>query len=214
MKIRLTKAGKRFNREWIFRNADLEFTSSTSYAITGPNGSGKSTLLQCIGGMLQLSEGNIQYAPDSYQDGNGQLANEEVYREISFCAPYLDVIEEMNLVEFLRFHNQFKPFINGFIIEQIIEEIELKEAVHKQIRLYSSGMKQRVKLAQAIFSDTSIVLLDEPCTNLDAKGIELYHSLIERYCKDRLVIVSSNDETEYNFCEQIIPIVQYKQTLT
>jgi ABC-type multidrug transport system ATPase subunit len=206
MKIKLTKAGKRFNREWIFRNAGLEFNASTSYAITGPNGSGKSTMLQCMGGMLQLSEGSIQYETD-----NKQLPGEEVYKQISFCAPYLDVIEEMTLIEFFRFHNQFKPFINNFPIEGIVEEIALMEARNKQLRFYSSGMKQRVKLAQAIFSDASIVLLDEPCTNLDVKGIELYQSLIDKYCKNRLVIVCSNDEAEYKFCEEIISITQYKQ---
>ena len=92
----------------------------------------------------------------------------------------------------------------------IIAAIGLEKAVNKQIRNYSSGMKQRVKLAQCIFSDTSIVLLDEPCTNLDAAGIELYHSLITAYCKDRLVVVSSNDEVEYKFCNNIISIASYK----
>jgi ABC-type multidrug transport system ATPase subunit len=71
-------------------------------------------------------------------------------------------------------------------------------------------MKQRVKLAQAIFSDCSIVLLDEPCSNLDAKGIELYHSLIEKYCKERLVIVCSNDEVEYSFTTERISVLDYK----
>lgn len=207
MKIKMSKTGKRFNREWIFRNADLEFNSSTSYAITGPNGSGKSTLLQCIGGMLQLSEGKIQYEDPGKAS---ELKDEEVYKQISFCAPYLDVIEEMTLTEFLQFHNQFKPFSNKFSIEGIIEEIELKGAAHKQIRFYSSGMKQRVKLAQAIFSDCSIVLLDEPCSNLDTKGIELYHSLIEKYCKERLVIVCSNDEVEYSFTTERISVLDYK----
>jgi ABC-type multidrug transport system ATPase subunit len=206
MKIKFSNAGKRFNREWIFRNADLRFNSSSSYAITGPNGSGKSTMLQCIGGMLQLSEGKIEYAID-----NRQLANEEVYKQVSFCAPYLDVIEEMTLVEFLQFHNQFKSFINSFSIENIIEEVGLKDAVKKQIRYYSSGMKQRAKLAQAIFSDASIVLLDEPCSNLDTKGIDLYHSLIENYCKERLVIVCSNDEVEYSFTKQKISVLDYKK---
>ena len=206
MKIKFSNAGKRFNREWIFRNADLRFNSSSSCAITGPNGSGKSTMLQCIGGMLQLSEGKIEYAID-----NRQLANEEVYKQVSFCAPYLDVIEEMTLVEFLQFHNQFKSFINSFSIENIIEEVGLKDAVKKQIRYYSSGMKQRVKLAQAIFSDASIVLLDEPCSNLDTKGIDLYHSLIENYCKERLVIVCSNDEVEYSFTKQKISVLDYKK---
>ncbi len=81
----------------------------------------------------------------------------------------------------------------------------------KQVRYYSSGMKQRVKLAQSIFSDTPIILLDEPCTNLDITGIELYHQLIDEYCKSRLVIVSSNDEVEYKFCRQKININDYKK---
>lgn len=208
MKINLSRAGKRFNREWIFRNADLEFDSSSSYAITGPNGSGKSTMLQCIGGMLQLSEGTIQYAT-----ANRQLPGEETYRQISFCAPYLDVIEEMTLTEFFQFHNQFKRFINNLSIENIIEEVGLPSTKNKQIRFYSSGMKQRVKLAQAIFSDVPIILLDEPCTNLDTKGIELYHSLIDKYCRERLVIVCSNDEVEYNFTNERISVLDYKKQL-
>jgi ABC-type multidrug transport system ATPase subunit len=205
MKVKLSNAGKRFNREWIFRNADLEFTSSTSYAITGPNGSGKSTLLQCIGGMLQLSEGKIEYSSSDVL-----ASNEEAYKQISFCAPYMDLIEEMTFIEFLQFHNHFKSFIDNFTVTKIIEEVGLLSAANKQIRFYSSGMKQRVKLAQAFFSDTSIVLLDEPCSNLDIKGIELYHSLISRYCKDRLVIVCSNDEVEYKFCEKVISIQDFK----
>jgi len=205
MKITLSKAGKRFNREWIFRRADLQFQSSASYAITGPNGSGKSTLLQSIGGMLQLSEGSI-----GYENAKGELRNEEVYQTVSFCAPYLDVIEEMNLVEFLQFHQQFKSFLPGLNAQKIISILGLETAAQKLIRNYSSGMKQRVKLAQAILSNTSVVLLDEPCSNLDASGIALYHSLIDQYCKDRLVIVSSNDEVEYSFCNEIIDIKQYK----
>jgi ABC-type multidrug transport system ATPase subunit len=206
MKIELINAGKRFNREWIFRQASLEFTSSNAYAITGPNGSGKSTLLQAVGGMLQVSEGSIQYAIN-----NKQLASEEAYKEISFCAPYLDVIEEMTLAEFLAFHQQFKPLLPSFTTKKIIKEIGLETAAGKQIRYYSSGMKQRVKLAQAIFSNTAIVLLDEPCSNLDAKGIALYHSLIQNYCKERLVMVCSNDEVEYQFCNKIISILDYKR---
>jgi ABC-type multidrug transport system ATPase subunit len=215
MRIKFSKAGKRFNREWIFRNADLEFQSPLSYAITGPNGSGKSTLLQCIGSMLQLSEGEIQFAKDNgptsaKASAGKQLANEEVYKQISFCAPYMDVIEEMTLQEFLEFHQQFKAFIDHFPTRRIIEEIGLQSASNKQIRYYSSGMKQRVKLAQAIFSDVAVVLLDEPCSSLDVKGIELYHTLIEKYCKERLVIVCSNDEVEYSFTSKRISVLDYK----
>lgn len=208
MKVDLLNAGKRYNREWIYRGVALTLSSQNAYAITGPNGSGKSTLLQAIGGMLQLSEGSIQYIT-----GNKQLTNEEVYQQVTFCAPYLDVIEEMTLVEFLQFHNQFKPFLPSLTAKDIITEIGLQSAATKQIRYYSSGMKQRVKLAQAIFSETGMVLLDEPCSNLDANGIELYHSLIQKYCKERLVIVCSNDKVEYSFCNEVISILNYKAPL-
>jgi ABC-type multidrug transport system ATPase subunit len=208
MKIELSGAGKRFNREWIFRNADLEFVSGVSYAITGPNGSGKSTMLQSIAGMLHLSEGSIDF-----QLPGKQISLDQAFQYISFCAPYLEVIEEMTLLEFLRFHFHFKTYLEEIDEQKTIEEIGLQAAAHKQIRYYSSGMKQRVKLAQAIFTNTPIVLLDEPCSNLDIQGIELYHSLIQKYCKDRLVIVCSNDEVEYSFCKERIPITNYKNNL-
>ncbi len=206
MKISLSKAGKRYNREWIFRNATIDFHTSNAYAITGPNGSGKSTLLQAIAGMLQLSEGSIELTVNSKQ-----LAVEEAYKHVTFCAPYLEVIEEMTLIEFLVFHNQFKKFLPSFDAKKIVTEIGLEGAAAKQIRYYSSGMKQRVKLAQAVFSDAAIVLLDEPCSNLDAKGIELYHSLIQNYCKDRVVIVCSNDPVEYSFCQTVLSVTDYKK---
>jgi ABC-type multidrug transport system ATPase subunit len=174
MKISLTDAGKRFNRDWIFRHLTYEFSAGQSYAIIGPNGSGKSTLLQVLSGSMQINEGKTEWAID-----NKQLANENVYNSISICAPYLEVVEEMTLIEFLNFHSGFKPFLSSITIEKIISILGLENAVNKQIRNYSSGMKQRVKLAQAIFSDVPVVLLDEPCTNLDKTGINLYKQLIE-----------------------------------
>jgi ABC-type multidrug transport system ATPase subunit len=205
MTISLSDAGKRYNRDWIFRHLTCTFEAGQSYAITGPNGSGKSTLLQSLSGSMYINEGTIQYAIN-----NNQCPVETVYKQVSLCAPYLEVVEEMTLREFFTFHHGFKPFLPGITIDSIIAAIGLEKAVHKQIRYYSSGMKQRVKLAQCIFSDTAIVLLDEPCTNLDSTGIELYHSLITAHCKDRLVVVSSNDEVEYSFCKKKVNISDYK----
>ena len=72
-------------------------------------------------------------------------------------------------------------------------------------------MKQRVKLAQAIFSNTPIVLLDEPLTNLDEEGVSLYLNLIEKYCENRMVIISSNDKKEYSFCDEMIDLREFKK---
>ena len=205
MKISLTDAGKRFNRDWIFRHLTYEFSAGQSYAIIGPNGSGKSTLLQALSGGMHLNEGKADWTIN-----NKQLPGEKIYNYISICAPYLEVVEEMTLIEFLNFHSGFKPFLSSITSEKIISILGLEDAVNKQIRNYSSGMKQRVKLAQSIFSDVPIVLLDEPCTNLDDAGINLYHRLIKEYCQGRTVIVSSNDEIEYSFCNQKINISNYK----
>jgi len=205
MKISLTDAGKRFNRDWIFRHFTYLFEEGKSYAITGPNGSGKSTLLQVLAGAIDINEGGIQWSTDM-----GPYPTEKVYEHISICAPYLEVVEEMTAAEFLSFHQHFKPLLNGFDTNSIISAVGLETAKHKQIRYYSSGMKQRIKLAQAVFSDTPVVLLDEPCTNLDTTGISLYHQLISDHCRNRLVIVSSNDEVEYSFCENLVNITRWK----
>lgn len=206
MTISLSDAGKRYNRDWIFRHFSYQFEAGQSYAITGPNGSGKSTLLQALSGGMYINEGKIEY-----RAGGKEIKNEEIYQQVSICAPYLEVVEEMTLKEFLGFHAAFKPFLPGVTADSIITILGLEKAVNKQIRFYSSGMKQRVKLAQCIFSDTAIVLLDEPCTNLDATGIALYHSLVNAYCKGRLVVVSSNDEVEYKFCTNMVSMSDYKK---
>jgi ABC-type multidrug transport system ATPase subunit len=204
--ISLYDAGKRYNREWIFRHLTTTFKGGAAYAITGPNGSGKSTLLQTIAGAVGLSEGKVNYS-----ENDQPVPEAEVYRKISFAAPYLELVEEMTLFEFLAFHQSFKPFYPEVNLEKAAEMVGLARARDKQIVHFSSGMKQRLKLAQAFFSDTAVLLLDEPTANLDAEGIAVYHHLVKEFRKDRIVIVSSNDEQEYLFCHSVIRIGDYKK---
>jgi len=204
MRILLTNAGKRFNREWIFRHVNQEFVTGNSYAVTGHNGSGKSTLLQVIAGAILPNEGGLQLHSEK------MIRAEDHFKHVSIAAPYLELVEEMTAHEFLNFHSQFKPFLGNMNSSAIIEKVDLAHAGDKQIRYYSSGMKQRLKLAQCILADTAFILLDEPCTNLDEKGIALYHSLIEEFASDRCVIVSSNDKIEYNFCKSAINMADLK----
>ncbi|HTC00287.1 MAG TPA: ABC transporter ATP-binding protein [Ferruginibacter sp.] len=204
MQINVTNLGKRYNREWIFRRFDYAFVFGKKYAITGPNGSGKSTLLQVLASAILHNEGDVQYLMN-----NVQCSAENIYNKIAIAAPYLELIEEMTTKEMLEFHAQFKKL--QLPITEIIKIISLENATNKQIRYFSSGMKQRLKLAQAFFSDVPILFLDEPTTNLDKDGIALYHRLINNYTKDKLVIVSSNDKQEYDFCDEIIAISDFKK---
>lgn len=177
----------------------------SKYAVTGPNGSGKSTLLQVLSGALTLNEGTCEW----YQN-EIKILPEKIQQYISIAAPYLELIEEMTATEFLHFHNHFKPFVQNLPVDFILNEVGLHHAAGKQIRLYSSGMKQRLKLAQAVFSDVPMIFLDEPCTNLDVNGFDLYYRLIDHYCKNRMVIVCSNDANEFNFTKANLNIMDYK----
>lgn len=206
MQISLHDTGKRYNREWIFRHVSLQFAPGIAYAITGPNGSGKSTLLQVIAGAIQHNEGKIDYyaGPDEQSKVSADL----VYHNIAIAAPYLDLVEEMTALEFLAFHAGFKKLTQDH--GSILAETGLSKAANKQIRYFSSGMKQRLKLAQAFFSDASVLLLDEPTSNLDEEGCNLYHHLLSRMAGGKLVIISSNDPEEYRICQEVIPITRYK----
>ncbi len=204
MNIKLTNLGKRYNRDWIFRNLNFQFDITKHYAITGPNGSGKSTLLQIIAGSVIYNEGEIEYHHQQ------KIEPEKIFKKISFTSPSFELVEEMTLVEFFNFHHKMKGWLPETDSKQIISLLNLENSAHKQLRYFSSGMKQRVKLAQAIFSDVPAVLLDEPTTNLDEEGVKLYKKLVETYCQERLVIVSSNDQNEYSFCEESIDMLRYK----
>ena len=207
MRINCENVGKRFHLDWIFRNINVEFKASQAYAITGPNGSGKSTFLQLLAGALIASNGNVSYR---VTDNEMLLPDDQVFKRISIAAPYLELIEEMTLSELLHFHEQFKPFLPGVKHHDIMSITGLSQAADKQIRYFSSGMKQRAKLALAVFSDTECLLLDEPCSNFDESGYRLYDELIRNYAQNRLTIVSSNDEKEYEFCTSVISILDYK----
>jgi ABC-type multidrug transport system ATPase subunit len=219
MQITLSNVGKRYNREWIFRHCSYQFHQGVTYAITGSNGSGKSTLLQVIAGALTHSEGSIsigdrqQTTDDKQQTTNNKprtTINDQLYSSISIAAPYLELVEEMTAKEMLHFHAQFKPFIDSVSHNEVLKIVGLENAVNKQIRYYSSGMKQRLKLAQAFFSKCPVLLLDEPTTNLDLDGIALYHHLVSNYSSNKLVIVSSNDKQEYDFCKEVVAIGNFK----
>lgn len=206
MNITLEQVSKRFQQYWIFKQVSWSFTPGNGYALLGSNGSGKSTLLRVIAGMQSPSKGKVIYTTTD----NTPLTNQQVFSHISFTAPGQDIVEELTMREFLEFHFSFKRPLPGLGINDIIELTGLKAAANKPISDYSSGMKQRVKLAQAIFSDTPVLMLDEPCTNLDQAGVEQYRDWMERFAKNRLVIVASNDVREYFFCTDKILLENYK----
>ena len=138
--------GKKYRREWVFRNVSLRLKAS-SYTFVGPNGSGKSTLLQLLAGAMPATEGKLVY------NLNGKpLEADQWFRQVVLAAPYLELIEELTLSELLAFHETFKSFKNALTPDAVADAMQLGHARNKEIKYFSSGMKQRVKLGLAFFS--------------------------------------------------------------
>lgn len=204
MRITLSGVGKRYNRDWIFRNLDYEFTSGNGYAILGGNGSGKSTFLQIISGFESVSEGAIEYV------NNESIDRDRIFEKVAVAAPYVELLEEFTLEETFSFHNKLKP-TRVESAGQFAEKIELPNSVTKELRDFSSGMKQRVKLGLAILSKCPILLLDEPISNLDTSATNWYNNLLGEFAKDKLVLICSNQgHEEHGFCTQQLNVEEFK----
>ncbi len=143
---------------------------------------------------------------------NGEsIPEDKVFHHTSIATPYLELMEEFTMQEMLEFHGTFKPYVKGISVADIIELIGLAKSKDKELKYFSSGMKQRVKLAIAILSDTSLVMLDEPTSNLDRAGVEWYQSLVQQHSANRLFIVCSNHQKdEYFFCTETLIVEDYK----
>lgn len=205
MKIIAQNLGKKFRYEWVFRNLNYEFHSGESYTFIGANGSGKSTLLQVLSGFMPHSEGIIQY-----KNQEKLILIDDYYKHLTVAAPYLELIEDFTLTEIIEFHVKFKPFKNNLSISDFIDFIELSKAKNKEIKFFSSGMKQRVKLGLAFWSDCEILMLDEPTSNLDLAASSWYLRNVQEHSKNRLLFICSNQASEYEFCPNILNIQDYK----
>lgn len=203
--ITTEEIGKKYRKEWIFRHVNLTLRVGTSYTFVGPNGSGKSTLLQLLAGNLPATEGTLNYLQD-----NARIEPDNWFRQVSIAAPYVELVEELTLDELLLFHQTFKPFKNNLTPESVAERLLLTQSRHKEIKYFSSGMKQRVKLGLAFFSSSPIVILDEPTSNLDRQGAAWYHDQVRQLDADQLLLIGSNQPEEYDFCPNIIDVMQWK----
>ncbi|MEO7991358.1 MAG: ATP-binding cassette domain-containing protein [Chryseolinea sp.] len=206
IQITTQELGKRFNREWIFRNLTFNFTSGNTYAITGPNGSGKSTLLHVLWGQVPASTGTVRYT-----QGDTEISVEQIYQHISIATPYMDLIDEFTLLEQLQFHFKLKKSRDDMSLENMLDRMNLEHAKDKYISNFSSGMRQRLKLALAFFTEADIAFLDEPGTNLDSQAFAWYVKELNALPNTTLTFIASNQPAEYPENSIVLNVADYKK---
>lgn len=201
MIISLEDLGKKFVNQWIFKGLNRELRQGHPTAVTGPNGSGKSTLLKIISGWMLPTRGKLYYRLEGRE-----IPEEYYYRHIDYVAPYLELIEELSLSEFLDFHFTHKTLQAGMHLHDFLGKVYLADEKNKFLKYFSSGMKQRLKLGLGFFSTSPILLLDEPTTNLDEKGKKWYSAHIRSLIDKKLIIIASNQEEDYFFTKNVISL--------
>ena len=188
MNIQLKNVSKKFGAKNVINNFSKTFQKK-KYAIIGDNGSGKSTLIKLISNLITPSGGKIIYTHD-----DAEIDKEVFIKKIIFTAPYQNLIEELTVKEFLSFHHRFRDSINNPF--NILSEFGLENFENTQIKNLSSGSEQKLKLLISFNTKTDFILLDEPTTNLDKKGINIYNKIIKRASKNKGIIIATNIERD------------------
>src|SRR5690606_2507923 len=111
----------------------------------------------------------------------------------------------------IYFHHKIKGFGNKYLPEEMLDILYLQHSANKYVKDFSSGMKQRLKLGLAILNNSSILILDEPCSNLDEQGVEWYQKILKEHCNNRLVLIGSNNsKSEIFLCNDQINLQDFK----
>lgn len=203
MNIKLSNIGKKFGKVWLFRNLDYAFETGKKYAITGYNGSGKTTLLKIIAAAAPSNEGKVEYT----HQGKA-ITGDAIYQYITWTGPYTGLPNEMTLTEVYHFYNKFKPI--QLTLKEFIARIKLESAKNKSIQNFSSGMKQKLQIALALYSESSLILLDEPSANFDQHNTAWLEEEIATISSEKTVIISSNQALEIALCNEVVSIEKWK----
>lgn len=200
VKLEVQNLGKKYYNRWIFKDFSYAFHPDIIYGISGNNGSGKSTLLKVLSQYLSPSEGII-----SVFFGGKKVDALAYAQNTSFVGPYVDIIDELTLIEMLEFHFKFKELDSFNSLKQLMEKIGLEDKEDTPIHEFSSGMQQRLKLGLGLYSKNKVILLDEPTSFLDAQGKNWFQTAFSDL-KDTLCIIASNDPADLDLCDEIIDV--------
>jgi len=199
MELILQNVSKKYNNHFLFKDVSLNLKSNDSIAIIGQNGKGKTTFLKMLLGYSPVSSGKIFAIKNEIETAIS-------YSDVSYCGVAQQVFSELTVLELFDFHFAVRKSIDKDL-KSLLTKVFPTAILNKQCEKLSAGWLQRVKLLLALNTDTSIVLLDEPFTNLDKQGIDLFSRFIREMTTDRILVIASNREDEIALCKQRVELI-------
>lgn len=197
--IRIENAAKRFKNKTIFENVNIDIERGTSVGFAGHNGCGKSVLMKCICGFSVLSEGKI-----FFQD-------KEIGVDIDFIENAGVIIESPEFIEDLSGYKNLKAIaeilnkIDDTHILKIMKLLGLYEDKDKKVCHYSLGMKQKLRIAQAIMESPQVLILDEPTNGLDKENVQRVRQILKKFVEHggTLLLASHNKGDIAFLCDRV-----------
>jgi len=199
--VRADDVGKTFNRKIIFQGLSFELARGGSLAITGRNGSGKSTLIKIIAGVLSPTSGSVSIL------ANGKALDEAERKEhLGLVSPYLQLYDEFTALENIEILSRIRGVagVDHDRVRMLLTLFGLWERRNDWLRVYSSGMKQRLKYVFALVHRPTVLILDEPSANLDADGISAVRHILREQTEQGILIVATNDAAEAKWCDSAL----------
>lgn len=183
---------KKFGRTGIFRDITFTVAAGESLCVTGRNGSGKSTLLKILAGLLSPSAGSVKHML-----GN-EIPKAAWLGHTGYTGPLVNPYDELTAQEHIDFVGKCPA--DRAAADSLLDRFDLARHRNKKVRHYSSGMKQRLRIILAVLNDPPVLILDEPSTNLDGDGKEVFRSYLDSIRDGRIIIIATNDAAEERLC--------------
>jgi len=195
VQVEFSEVAKRFDERVVFRSVSGTATPGEVLAVTGPNGSGKSTLLAILCGLLRPTKGEVRYLNC---DDDVEIERGDWKRQLGIVAPAMSLYEELDAMENLRFFARVRGLLSeGDRCRECIDQVGLDPSRRTLVGGYSTGMRQRLKIAQAMLHDPEVLFLDEPSSNLDPAGRDWLEAFVRSAVKQqKTVILATNDTRE------------------
>lgn len=197
--IEIKSATKRFKDKEIFKNINLQLEKGKAYGFVGHNGCGKSVLFKCICGFSLLSEGSITV--------NGEVIGKDVdfIRDAGVVIEHPEFINDLSGLKNLRIIADIQKKIDNVDICEAMNQFKLLEDRDKKVGKYSLGMKQKLRLVQAIMEKPSILILDEPTGGLDKESVADLHKVLKKFVANggTLLMTSHHQQDIEELCDVV-----------